>query len=1393
MSKQFIASKLNLDTHYSLLDQRDLVYLMNGDIEGIDNSAQGMFVQNALSNELCISFPAGFTFINAIQLNKFEYAAFFVNGGISKISLINTKNCTISDLVTSTCLGFHPDYPIRGVYKHLNKTNERVIYWIDGLNPNRYLNVDQAFNGNFPKVILNQDCNDCDIEYGNELDCNAIRINKAHQPPCLTASYKTQGTLATGTYQVAIAYSEDGMALTDFYFSDPIKAFSRKENISIEVEIECRGKAGPFDKFIVALITQTKEGSLIVYNYGEFNRGTNSIIFNSLSNATVLDTATVLTKRALYDVSEHIVSNSETLLLGKHQKIENVNYQPKANQIEVKWVERKVPSKYAHLFPTLMRDEVYDIAIEWIDDLGRSRGTFHIPGRPIGNDYSISFGNLTFKEGDEASSAYFHHIDTDKDPCNPVTPKIWQVENTATTTDIFNVECPDCITDIVVSKKGKMGYYECRDITYPNTPEWGELACMPVRRHRMPSSDLTHIHNEAECETILVDSTDIIYDDAGNPIPVPSTITDVQYKEADCINILGLEFPFIDLPDGVFPNSNWSYRILISSREGNKSVLHKGLVYNVMIEKVNYANDENPSESINLYPNYPYNDLKPDLYLSSKQTNDSYASQLNSNHFQPNTYYNTRFTYHSPDVSFRETQNEFGTELKFYTEQIGKIKGEFDECYRHPKVALGAPEPDVKTSWAYARQFNSAAHYSEFAQLDPTDWKGKSRRSINYSQWLLPIKQYINNNQRFNNEMRETSYYMELDSLNVPKPKNEDTSRFTLGNIGAYKYKVDFCDTVTIGDTAYPVQAVSYYTGVKFAQPNQYGQNEQIKYVPLESCFRVANENTLYDAQFFGGDVYITRHSMMRKMPMFRDWLYDLPYNTEYNYRDHRNVYYPVYWYDNLTEAEDAFRLSRFDDTGEYAKGHIYLWVTGNPYFWCESEFIGDYREFDSTPNSRFYPVHDYNEIARLDNVSLQQTFLYDFSVLNNSIERRALTGETLSDAEYLVTYSLKNDLQSGGDNWLKFLPLNYTLLPQIYGEFTAMHYVDQYSIMFAFENEILYSQEDYTLQSSQGNNIFLGQGDIFSRRLRKLSNEETGYSGCVDPLSFKNTRYGTFFFDRYRSTFFMWNGQLKELSGMTSWINRYTQDVNPGYKDSMITVFDNFTYNIYFTDKVNRWTLSYKPKVDGFISFHSFVPNFYLQMPNTFISTDSRAFWRHNKIGSYQTYYGLQYDFEVGFIHLEDLFSELKDLQIWVEFLKYNDYSNAIYNKDKFFDKIFVYNNQGSTGIVDLAVKNRNLASQITFQNTELFPPVGEVSNMSDSLYRFNKLENLHQDPSLPMIQFQENGMNYSVLNIVNKLPVDREKIKGRWFKVHLISKFNNDHKILLQLSLPNNEKMSQ
>jgi len=1382
--KQLIAGKLNLDTHYSLLEQGDLVYLMNGDIEGIDNSNHGMLVQNQLSNELCALFPTGFTFINGIQLNNFQFAVFFVNGGTSKIGLLDAKTCTYTDIITSTCLGFNPNNPIRGVYKHLNKTNERVVYWVDGLNPNRYLNIDQALLGNYPKVALNSDCNDCEVEYSNELDCNKIRINKSFNPPCVTVKPNKTGTLATGTYQVAIAYSEDGIVLTDFFFSDPVKAFSGRENIGFDITIDCVGGEIPFKFFTLVLITQTKEGSLIPYSNGEYNIGTKRITINTLTNATAVSTSNVTLKKTIYDVSQHIVSNSETLLVGKHQSIENVDYQPLANQIEVFWVERKVPSKYAHLFPTFMRDEVYDFAIEWQDELGRNRGVFHIPGRLKDNDFQITFGTKTFNEGDPASKDFFH-IYEDDDPCAPMPQQIWEIENTATVLESFAVDCPDCEDDFVISKKGKMGYYECKDLTYPNESKWGENACNPIRRHRMPSHNLSHIHDNAFCETLTFPIEQ--YDDNGNLITPLPTYEERFYRDSPCVNILGIELDNIQLPTGVTPQAGWTYRILVSSREGNKSVLHKGLVYNVMKEIVRSDEDLgfDPDPITVMYPNYPYNDLKPDRYLSTVQTNES--SVVPANHIAPNNYYKTRFTYHSPDVSFRETQGEFGSELKFYIEQFGKVKGEFDECYRHPKVALGATEPDVKTSWPYAQQFNSAAHYFEYQDLDTSDWKGKQRRRIDASQWLLPIKQFVNDNQRFNNEKRETSYYIELENYEVPNPKVEDTTRFTIGD--TLSRKINFCSTVQIGSTSYDVQASAYYTGVKLPQPNQYGQNEQIRYVPVEACFRKADQETISNQMFFGGDIYISKHSVFRKMPLFKEWLYDVPYNTEYNYRDQKNVYYPVYWFDNLTQANDLFRLSNWNqDAGEFDAdhGYFYLWVTGNPYFWCESEFIGDYREFDTTPNSRFYPKVDFNDIARLDTVSLQPTFLYDFSLLNTHIENRVLSGDTKSDAEFIVSFSQKNDLQGAGDNWLKFLPLNYTILPQIYGEFTGLHYVDQYSVMFAFENEILFSQEDYTLQSEQGNNIFLGQGDIFSRRLRRMSNENTGYTGCVDPLSFVNTRYGTFFFDRYRSNFFLWDGQLKNLNGLRSWTNKYAADVNPGYKDSLISVFDNFTDNVYFTDKINQWTISYKAKREAFISFHSFVPTFYLTLPNTFISTNSNGFWKHNKEGHYQTYFGVQYDFEIGYAHFTPEHSELQDIQIWTEFIKYLDYMNPIYNKDKFFDKIMVYNNQGSTGLIDLFVKDRNNPNHTTIQNSELTPTIAEVSNMSDSLYRINKFENMHRGEGFPVISLQSNGMYYTPLNIIDKAPIDRDSIKGRWFKVHLISRLNNDHKILAQLAYP-------
>jgi len=1324
---------------------------------------------------LCVQFPTGYTYVGAIQLDNFEYAVFLKSNNKSgdRISLVNTKNCSIQTIVDGECLNF--DTSVRGVYKTLNSTNERVIYFIDGNNPNRYLNIDKALSGDFPKEIDQSDCSTCGTVTSLTLDCNQIRINKEFRPPCLTLKTNRQGSFPTGTYQVGIAYSEDGLTLTDYYFSDTVKVQSYKDDIGFEMSVACI--YNPFSKFSVILVSQTKEGSLIVYNFGEYNQGTTRINLNSLSSATVIDTSVALSKKVVYDRSEHIVSNEETLLLGKHKAVEPLEYQPYANEIEVEWVERKVHEKEAHLFPNLLRDEVYDLSIEWTDEVGQIRGIYPIPGRATNDNWYLLDGLNTYHEQDLPTAVYLYET---LDNCETPPDKLWQVLNTSYITESYPVTCMDCNTDIVISKVGKMGYYECADISYPDEDRWGTLRCQPVRRHRMPSSDLTHIHGNGTCISEV--KTYTVWDDVLEQ-EIEQTYTVKTFKPDDCINILGIRLKNIPIPivDGK-EVKGWTYRLMYSDRTGNKSILHKGLIYNV-------AKEVDSGTEI-MYPNYPYNDLKPDQYLSKNQTRDSFVDIGDINHVKAGDYYQTRFTYHSPETSFKETQNEFGTELKLYTEEIGKIKGDFKEVYRHPKVGLGADDPDTKTSWPYAQQFNSAAHYEGFANYQNLK---EDRRKITNSQWLLPIKQLVGG-KRFNNEKRETSYYVELhESKNVPNTLNEDTSRFTRGDIGCADH-VDFCDDIFFGSTK-PIQAVSHYVGVKTKQPNQYGNIGQVTYKPMDSCHKrlpsVPEEGLISQMDFFGGDTYISRHSFFRKMPLFSEWLYDVPYNTEYNYRDKRNVYYPTYWFDNLTDSQDRYRLTCFHEgtlENDADDGHFYIWVTGNAYFWCESEFIGNYREIDSTPNSRFYPKTDYNEIAKADNISLQPTFLYDFSLLKDTIENYRVSGYTKSDALYTVTYSLKNDLQSGGDNWLKFLPLNYTILPQVYGEFTGMHYVDQYSIFFIFENMILFSQEDYTLQSQQGNTIFLGQGDIFSRRLKKLANDKTGYTGSVDPHSFINTRYGTFFFDRLRKKLFQWTGQLKELTGFNSFLERFTDFQDVDYENSMVTVFDNFTNKVYFTDKINNWTVSYKPSVEGFISFHSFVPDWYLTMPNNFLSVKGNI-WKHNKKFDFQRYYGIPYPFDIGFVEVKPEDVELQTLSIDAEFYKPLDYSNKIYVKDRFFDKVFVYNHQGSTGFLEVILKDKNNRLQEVIQNQDNYNQC-EVTHVKGISYNINKLENNHTQP-FPIIS--QNGMTYTPLNIVVKNPRDREDIKGKWFMVHLISNNKENEKIIVHLNNPTLDKIQR
>ena len=276
----------------------------------------------------------------------------------------------------------------------------------------------------------------------------------------------------------------------------------------------------------------------------------------------------------------------------------------------------------------------------------------------------------------------------------------------------------------------------------------------------------------------------------------------------------------------------------------------------------------------------------------------------------------------------------------------------------------------------------------------------------------------------------------------------------------------------------------------------------------------------------------------------------------------------------------------------------------------------------------------------------------------------------------------------------------------------------------------------------------------------------------------------------------FQWAGQLKDVTeNWQPWLNRYLFDGATGflYRDSAVGVFDNWTGNLFYTDKRTQWTASYKPG-HGLVSFHSFIPTWYLSMNNTFATYVNKEIWIHNRSFNsnpliqdnvYQTYYGVQVPFIVGFtVNNKYINGELQNIEVFSEWMRYSGYNEPIYVKKKFFDKIFAFNNNGSTGIIPLILKDKRDPKNSMIQNLTS-PLTAEVTLVNDGVYRINKLESVRINPDTTShIDWSGNGMTYVDTGVdKNMNPRDRADLKGKWVNVHLISDTNNQNKILVQL----------
>ena len=738
---------LNKDSDPSFVQEGMWTHARNA----TNNTIEGNLgtLSNESSNFLCAttgatmpSFgpdPVVFRYIiGAIQIFSDKwiiYTAGHNAGGValmSEIGLLEEERCIYRPIVQDSCLGFDKRFLISGSAREREDCSWQV-YWADGLNPDRILNVgdpqtwpDYSYqweantlinpnqgsynnainyyvdnNGNrqlWPGVAWIQDCDPspaCLIcNDTNELDCDAIRLARLVNTPCLNVKLgEAGGNLRNGTYFATIAYAIKGQRVTDYFSPSNTQPIYFPDDLQGAITIDIEADTENFDEFILVVVQNINQGT-VAKEIGIYSTRTNTVELDQIKDELITVPLEIIPiTNPVYETSDQMTDvNNYLLRVGPRSKFD-FNYQPLANLIKTKWVSVEYPANYytkGGNKGSYLRDEVYAFFIRWVYNTGDKSASYHIPGR-IAKDYTyIRSGSnvqVTGNERDEVVPNGIQDFNT-----LTSTDQLFESYNTANLNgnpNILNTILPD---GGKVIASGEMGYWESTEIYPDNQPEiwnssqycwtgldghagiidpvigtisyFNDLCGLPIRHHKFPDNYLS--------------PNTLHYEPAAGQND-PNLLK---------IRLMGVIFENIPLPkdnEGNDIPGIVGYEILRGSREGNRSIIAKGMINNFRTYEIK---GDVQRDRLGLYANYPFNTIKSPLNTG---TGSQHNTGFNDPYIKTSPYQQSVpkeiISFHSPDTMFRTPFLE-STELKLYGALSGWSDQRFQEPSQHPKFKL---------------------------------------------------------------------------------------------------------------------------------------------------------------------------------------------------------------------------------------------------------------------------------------------------------------------------------------------------------------------------------------------------------------------------------------------------------------------------------------------------------------------------------------------------------------------------------------------------------------------------------------------------------------------------------------------------------------------------------
>jgi hypothetical protein len=463
-------------------------------------------------------------------------------------------------------------------------------------------------------------------------------------------------------------------------------------------------------------------------------------------------------------------------------------------------------------------------------------------------------------------------------------------------------------------------------------------------------------------------------------------------------------------------------------------------------------------------------------------------------------------------------------------------------------------------------QFNSIGKYNSYRTVANTGNKIRAINSWRYLKGensLIPETsdsdptQYVNT--KINNWHREEAVYLRYAGNDFPQ------ASVLSGVIDKSRYSFDDEENDKTLDKRITRDISSYYASIKNYKPDQYGTVYNVEYISTGSqIFDMTAQNSECKT-VFGGDTFINRFALKKKVPYFLADTFDMADGTDFNYTAFPNLGVPRHYYDSTAgvfsefdSINDVLGLVTANGVGDllgrpkslrdgvtnkffYQNGYIYLYSYGIPYFLVESDVNVDFRYAENLSDKAFFPLQqDLDFWLQEENVRLREPNYYFYN--NTYSKQNKEHSYTIYPASFEPGRNCRVNhpngiIYSNGANWLQYKPNDFYTVPLSEGRLISVDGIENDKILIRAENNFQVHNSYITIPTS-AQSIAVGNGGMFANKPQEFSKTTLGHAG-TQHQSILHTEFGHIWIDAKRGQVVNLSGEgFDELSkyGMKNW-----------------------------------------------------------------------------------------------------------------------------------------------------------------------------------------------------------------------------------------------------------------